>query len=123
MILTSVTRSEYHGDGIETQSSPESVLISVLRPKSARTPPSAFPFLQIQLSKSKLENTNSTSGEPPGFFETTEVRPVRPGWEPQSFENLMPCKGGEAVMLTSEAPLNNIGASESTLISKNLRIF
>jgi len=66
MISTSVSRSKYHGDGIETQSSPESVVISVLRPKSARTPPSAFPFLQIQLSKSKLENTNSTSGEPPG---------------------------------------------------------
>lgn len=61
---------------LKRRCSPESELTSVLRPKSARTPPSAFPFLQIQLSKSKLENTNSTSGEPPGFSETTEARPV-----------------------------------------------
>ena len=76
MIFTSVARSKYHGDGIETQMFSRVCLTSVLRPKSARTPPSAFPFLQIQLSKSKLENTNSTSGEPPGFSETTEARPV-----------------------------------------------
>ena len=42
---------------IETQSSPESVVISISRPKSARTPPSAFPFLQIQLSKSKIRKS------------------------------------------------------------------
>ena len=52
MISTSASRSKYHGDGIETQSSPESVVISVLRPKSARTPPSAFPFSKITMSKS-----------------------------------------------------------------------
>jgi len=35
----------------------------------------------------------------------------------------MPCKGGEAVMLTNEPPLNNITARVSTLVLKNLRIF
>jgi len=46
---------------IETQSSPESVVTSISRPKSARTPPSAFPFLQIQLSKSKIQKSPTTT--------------------------------------------------------------
>jgi hypothetical protein len=32
----------------------------------------------------------------------------------------MPCEGGEAVMLTSETRLNNIGGRVSTLDLKNL---
>ena len=67
MTSAPVARSDHHGDGIETQSSPESVVISISRPKSARTPPSAFPFLQIQLSKSTSTSQRHGSTSQPNL--------------------------------------------------------
>ena len=75
-----VARNDHHGDGIETQSSPESVVIPISRPKSARTPPSAFPFLQIQLSKSKIREHKPARRRTAGFFRDDRGPTGCPGW-------------------------------------------
>ena len=98
-------------------------MIPISRPKSARTPPSAFPFLQIQLSKSKIREHKPARRRTAGFFRDDRGPTGCSGWEPQSFESLMPYEGGEAVMPANEGRLNNNGGRVSTPHLKILRLF
>jgi hypothetical protein len=80
MISTSVTRSKHHGDGIETQSSPESVRFQ----SCDRNPPGPrrlrFPSFKFNCQRANSRTQILPGGEPPGFFETTEALPVGPVW-------------------------------------------
>ena len=124
MISAPVSRNEHHGDGIETQSSPESVMTISL---STESPPGPrrlrLPCFKLNCEIAKFKNRGQQLDprRTAGFFETTRSLPVCPGQEPREFREFDALRGRRGRVARQRGCLNNIRPSVSTLVLKILQ--
>ena len=119
MTSTSVSRSKHHGDGIETQSSSRVCCDFSLATEIRQDPAVCVSLPSNSIVKEQIREHKFVRRRTARFFRDDRSSTGHPGLKPQSFENLMPCEGGEAMLPASEAPLNNIAVRVSTPVYKN----
>ena len=123
MISAPVARNSHHGDGIETQSSSRVCCDFSLATEIRQDPAVCVSLPSNSIVKEQTREHKFVQRRTARFFRDDRGSTGDSGLKPQSFENLMPCEGGEAMLPASEVPLNNIEARVSTLVLENLSFF